>query len=396
MVKNEESYPMKKRILAFFCACCLLLCGILPLSAEEAETSGVVDLQINATSVILMEYETGRVLYEQNADEPLPPASITKIMTLLLVMEAIEAEKITWEEPVTASERAAAMGGSQIYLKAGEQMSVRDLVKSVVIASANDAAAALAEHLCGSIEAFVEQMNQKAAELSMQNTHFENTNGLDDTTTAHYTSARDVALMSRALMRHQEILTYSSTWMDSVRDGAFGLTNTNRLVRFYPGATGLKTGSTAKAKYCISATAMRDDMHLIAVVMGAPTRDIRNEEAKKLLDYGFANYAVYSEKIEELEALPVKGGVADFCRIKTTGFSALVEKGQKGKIKKEVHLPDYAVAPLRAGEKVGTVAYYADGQLIGEADIVACEEVGKISFGEILFRLFRSCFGIKV
>lgn len=387
---------MKKRIFAFFCACCFFLCGILPLSAEEAETSGTVDLQLNATSVILMEYQTGRVLYEQNADEPLPPASITKIMTLLLVMEALEEGKISWEEQVTTSERAAAMGGSQIYLKVGEQMSVRDLVKSVVIASANDAAAALAEHLCGSIEAFVEQMNQKAAELSMQHTHFENTNGLDDTTTAHYTSARDVALMSRALMRHEEILTYSSTWMDSVRDGAFGLTNTNRLVRFYPGATGLKTGSTAKAKFCISATAMREDMHLIAVVMGAPTRDIRNEEAKKLLDYGFANYAVYSEMGEEIEALPVKGGVLDSCRIKTTGFSALVEKGQKTKIKKEVHLPEHVVAPLRTGEKVGTVAYYADGQFIGETDVVTCEEVGKISFGEIFFRLFRSCLGIKV
>lgn len=389
---------MKKRLFALILACCTFFCCLPLASAEEAvpiAENGTVDLGLNAASVILMEYETGRVLYEQNADEQLPPASITKIMTLLLIMEALEAGKLTWEETVTTSERAASMGGSQIYLKVGEQMSVRDLVKSVVIASANDAAAALAEHLCGSIEAFVDKMNEKATALSMTNTHFENTNGLDDTTTSHYTSARDVAIMSRALIAYPDILTYSSTWMDSVRDGAFGLTNTNRLVRFYPGATGLKTGSTAKAKFCISATAMRDGMHLIAVVMGSPTRDIRNEEAKKLLDYGFANYAVYSEEEGTLTELSVKGGTTDACRVKSMAFSALVDKGVKGRVKKEVHLPDHLAAPIKAGEKVGTVAYYVDDQLIGEADIVTCEDVVKISFGEVFVRLLKSCFGVK-
>ena len=391
---------MKKRVVAALLAfCCCVTFFPFTLSAEETtgqESSKQPHLDLNATSVILMEYETGCVLYEQNADEQLPPASITKIMTLLLIMEAIENGKLSWEETVTASERAASMGGSQIYLKVGEQMSVRDLVKSVVIASANDAAAALAEHLCGSIEAFVEKMNEKAAALSMKNTHFENTNGLDDTTTAHYTSARDVAIMSRALIAYPDILSYSSTWMDSVRDGAFGLTNTNRLVRFYPGATGLKTGSTSKAKFCISATAMRDDMHLIAVVMGAPTRDIRNEIAKELLDYGFANYAVYREEGSELPPIAVKGGVLDTCRVKQAAFSALVDKGTKGQIIKEVNLPDHLTAPLSAGQRIGSVSYYNGEELIGETDIVAGEDVAKISFFELYFRMLQSCFGVNL
>jgi D-alanyl-D-alanine carboxypeptidase (penicillin-binding protein 5/6) len=390
---------MKKRMLAVFLALCVFFCTTPAVLAEDVVPimdEGAGHLKLNAASAILMEYETGRVLYEQNADEQLPPASITKIMTLLLVMEAIHTGKLTGEETVTASERAAGMGGSQIYLKVGEQMCVRDLVKSVVIASANDAAAALAEHLCGSIEAFVDKMNEKAAALSMTNTHFENTNGLDDTTTEHYTSARDVAIMSRALIAYPDILTYSSTWMDSVRDGAFGLTNTNRLVRFYPGATGLKTGSTSKAKFCISATAMRDGMHLIAVVMGSPTRDIRNEEAKKLLDYGFANYAVYCEEEGGLAAITVKGGITDSCQVKSLHFSALVDKGAKGKVRKAVHMPDYIAAPIKEGEKIGTVAYYVDDQLIGETDIITCEKIDKISFGVVFLRILKGCFGVKL
>ncbi len=387
---------MKKRIFAVILAFCMLPGLCLSAVAEETASGGDKGaLQLNAVSAVLMEYKTGKILYEQNADEQLPPASITKIMTLLLVMEALEQGKLTPEETVTASARAAGMGGSQIFLKEGEQMCVRDLVKSVVIASANDAAAALAEHLYGSIEAFVEKMNEKAAALSMTNTHFENTNGLDDTTTAHYTSARDVAIMSRALIAYPEILTYSSTWMDSIRDGAFGLTNTNRLVRFYPGATGLKTGSTAKAKFCISATAMRGDMHLIAVVMGSPTRDIRNEEAKKLLDYGFSNYAIYSDAENDVIEVAAKGGMQDTCRVKSNDFFALVEKGAEKRVRKEINLPNYIAAPVKKGEKIGQVVYYVDDQKIGDADIVTCEEVVKISFGEIFLRMLRNCLGIK-
>lgn len=381
-----------KKILAFFLAFVLCASSFAFLLSAEEGAGKQPALSCNATSAILMEYETGTVIFEQNADEQLPPASITKIMTLLLVMEAIEEGKMTLEEVVTASEEAASMGGSQIFLKVGEQMSVRDLLKSVVIASANDAAVALAEHLCGSTDAFVAKMNEKAAALGMQNTHFENTNGLDDTTTAHYTSARDVAIMSRALIAHPLILEFSSIWMDTIRDGAFGLTNTNRLVRFYPGATGLKTGSTAKAQYCISATAKRDGMHLIAVIMGAPTRDIRNEEAKRLLDYGFANYQLYKDSGTEFAEIPVLGGKRDFCRVKNLDFSILVGKGSAAKVERKVNLPTEIVAPIAKGERIGAVEYTLNGKVIGEADIVAAEDVEKIAWSDLLIRLLRVCF----
>ena len=381
---------MKKLIACFLIATFFLSFCVLPIAAEEAGSQ--TNLHLNATSAVLMEASTGTVLYEQNADEQLPPASITKIMTLLLVMEALEEEKIALNETVTASERAASMGGSQIFLKVGEQMSVEDLLKSVVIASANDAAAALAEHLCGTIESFVEEMNVRATALGMQNTHFENTNGLDDTTVNHYTSAKDVAIMSRELIKHDLILQYSSTWMDSVRDGAFGLTNTNRLVRFYPGATGLKTGSTSKAKFCISATAKRDDMHLIAVIMGSPTRDVRNEEAKKLLDYGFANYAVYTDEANDIADLPVLGGVRDVCRVRSEGVTLLVKKSERAKIEKRVLLPEEIVAPVKKGEPIGKIGYYVGETLIGETRICVTEEIEKMSFWVLFSRILKNCF----
>ena len=387
---------MKKRLLRFMA---LMLCGIVALSyfglpaiAAEGNGKDTPDLALNADSALLMEYETGRVLYEQNADEQLPPASITKIMTLLLVMEALDGGRVKLDDPVSVSDTAASMGGSQIFLEPGEQMSLQDMLKSVVIASANDAAAALAEHIAGSLEAFVEMMNRRAAELGMTNTHFENTNGLDDTTVAHYTSARDVAIMSRALIAHPLILEYSSIWMDTVRNGSFGLTNTNRLVRFYPGATGLKTGSTSKAGFCISATAKRDGMHLIAVIMGSPTRDIRNEEAKKLLDYGFANYALYTEAAEELAEVPVLGGVRDVCQIKTVGFSELVKKGQAASVTRKINMAQALTAPIKNGDTVGSVSYYIGDTLIGQCDIIATEDINKISWFDLFFRMVRSCF----
>lgn len=386
---------MKKFLCCLLCVAAMVVPFAGMVSAEEADAAAPTAtgaLQLDATSAVLMEYETGKILYEQNPDEKLPPASITKIMTLLLVMEAIDNGKLALDEMVTTSERAAGMGGSQIFLKVGEQMSVRDMVKSVVIASANDAAAALAEHLCGSVEAFVEQMNQKAAALGMENSHFENTNGLDDTTVEHYTSARDVAIMSRALIAHPLILEFSSIWMDSVRNGAFGLTNTNRLVRFYPGATGLKTGSTSKAKFCISATAKRNGMHLIAVVMGSPTRDIRNEEAKKLLDYGFANYALYHADGATIGELPVKGGVQDICAVKTEGYSALIKKEQAAGVTRKIEMPDELTAPIEKGSQIGKISYYAGEELIGEEPIISAEDVAAISFGELFARLLRHAF----
>jgi D-alanyl-D-alanine carboxypeptidase (penicillin-binding protein 5/6) len=336
-----------------------------------------------------MEAETGRILYEQNADEALPPASVTKIMTLLLAMEAIEKGNITLDQMLTASSNAASMGGTQIFLEAGEQMCTEDLLKSVIIASANDAAVVLAETIAGSEESFVSMMNSRAAELGMKNTHFENTNGLDDTVTNHVTSARDIAIMSRELISHEKILEYSSIWMDSVRNGEFGLTNTNRLVRFYKGATGLKTGSTSKAKFCISATAKRDGMHLIAVIMGAETRDIRNAEAVKLLDWGFANYSLYKYEPRSFGEIELLGASRASIGCKTEGISLLVPKGTDGKITAEVELPENVKAPIKSGDQIGSVVFRLEGNSIGEAKIVSSEEATPVSYAELLLILLQ-------
>ena len=256
-----------RKITAMFLCAAILFGGAFIFVGAAPAVQGGGELKLDCRSAILMEASTGEVLYEMNADEALPPASVTKVMTLLLVMEAIEDGRLSLEDTVTASEHACSRGGSQIYLEPGEQMSVEDLLKSVVIASANDAALALAEHIAGSEESFVAMMNKRAAELGMTNTRFENTNGLDDTVTEHVTSARDIAIMSRELIKHEKITEYSSIWMDTIRGGEFGLTNTNRLVRFYKGATGLKTGSTSKAKFCITATA-KQSAHLVTYFIG--------------------------------------------------------------------------------------------------------------------------------
>ena len=368
---------------------CFLLTLTLLLSIFAFPTFAENSFTIDALSGILMEASTGKVLFEQDADKALPPASVTKIMTLLLVMEAVDGGSVSLDDIVTASEHASSMGGSQIYLKEGEQMTVSDMIKSVVISSANDAAVALAEHVAGSEEAFVAKMNEKAAALGMKNTHFENTNGLDDTAQNHLTSARDIALMSAELItKHPKVLEYSSIWMDSVRGGTFGLTNTNRLIRFYRGANGLKTGSTSKAKFCISATAERDGMTLIAVVMGSPTRDIRNAEASKMLDYGFANYALYRLEKEDMGEIKVLGGTAQNCKISHGELSAVVESAKKGSIEIVTELPESVAAPIKSGDVVGTIRVMSGDTEIGKTDIVADEDVGKISyfgvFGQIL------------
>lgn len=359
---------------------------LLPLSFY---TRAVNEMHFEAKSVILTEASTGRVLYESNADEALPPASVTKIMTLLLVMEAIDEGKISLDDMVPVSNNAASMGGSQIYLEAGEQMSVDDMIKSVVVSSANDAAVALAEFVSGSEELFVEKMNERASELGMTNTAFENTNGLDDTTSRHVTSARDIAIMSRELIRHEKILEYSSIWMDSIRNGAFTLTNTNRLIRFYKGANGLKTGSTSKAGFCISATAKRDGMQLIAVVMGAANRDTRNEIAKKLLDYGFANYSIATSEPRELQPIKVYGGVKRDCKVAYDGITAVVGKGDTNRIEVTIDLPDALTAPIYEGDAVGSATYTVNGEIVGKVDITASESVGKIGFREIFPKLFE-------
>ena len=270
----------------------LALALVLTLLPGKAWAAGP---EVKAKSAVLMDVETGTLLSEQNAHEPLAPASVTKVMTMLLIMEAIDSGKIGWEDTVTASEEAAAKGGSQIYLKVGETMTVSDMVKSIAVSSANDCACAMAEHLAGSEAAFVDQMNTKAKELGMNDTNFVNCTGLDDGANAdeHKTSAWDIALMSRELLtKHPAIKDFTTIWMDTIREGTFGLSNTNKLVRFYPGATGLKTGFTASAMYCLSATAERDGMELIAVVMGAPSSAARFTACKQLLDYGFAGWGV--------------------------------------------------------------------------------------------------------
>lgn len=365
----------------------LLLMGQVPVGAEKNEAE---ERNFDCKSAVLMEASTGKLLFEQNPDEALPPASVTKIMTLLLVMEAIEDGSISYEDTVTASAHACSMGGSQIYLKEGERMTVRDLIKSVVIASANDAAVALAEHVDGTEEAFVRRMNQRAQELGMLQTNFENTNGLDDTATRHVTSARDIALMSQALLRHDTITEFSTVWMDTIRDGTFGLTNTNRLIRFYRGATGLKTGSTAKAGFCISATAERDGMELICVIMGAPSRDVRNAAAVSLLDWGFSNFSLFCADGQQGVTCPVRGGVRESCSASYPSFSAVVSKSDLKKVRQNVELPQTLTAPVVGGTQIGKVTYTVDGVEIGSCTVTADEDVAAIGYWGVFWRILQA------
>ena len=369
----------------------VLIVATALLISPVAASGSVASNEFGAPSCILMEASTGLVLYEENADEALPPASVTKIMTLLLVMEAVDEGRLGWEDMITTSEYAASMGGSQVYLEVGEEMPVWEMVKCVVVASANDAAVALAEAIAGSEEAFVSMMNARAAELGMTSTHFENTNGLDDDTESHVTSSRDIAIMSRELItKHPKILEYSSIWMDTIRNGEFGLTNTNRLIRFYRGANGLKTGSTAKAKFCISATAERDGMQLIAVIMASPSRDERNESAKKLLDYGFANWEVASLEPEPLDDLVLNGGVYPTLPIKYEDSQLVLKKGSAAKLTKNLVLPETISAPVAAGDEVGKIEYLLDGEVVATLPIVAAEDRDRIGFGEVLSRFLRA------
>lgn len=378
---------IRRKITAIFLCVAIIFGGALVSAGAAPTVQGEGALKLDCRSAILMEASTGEVLYEMNADEALPPASVTKVMTLLLVMEAIEDGRLALDDTVTASEHACSMGGSQIYLEPGEQMSVEDLLKSVVIASANDAALALAEHIAGTEESFVAMMNTKAAELGMKNTRFENTNGLDDTVTEHVTSARDIAIMSRELIKHEKITEYSSIWMDTIRNGEFGLTNTNRLVRFYKGATGLKTGSTAKAKFCITATAERDGMTLISVIMAAPSRDIRNAAAASLLDFGFANYGVYSAKGGTVSDISVIGGVKRSCAAEYGDFSCVLKKSDSKGVSSSLEYEKSIAAPIKSGDKLGRVVYKIGEREIGSSDILAAESVEKIGFWGFFARM---------
>lgn len=387
---------MNKKYVSLILVIAMLLSMLLPISAEPIESpdkgeENRADLSLKCKSAILMEASTGEVLYEQNADLVLPPASVTKVMTLLLIMEAIESGRIKYTDTVRASANACSMGGSQIYLEENEEMSVEDLIKSVVIASANDAAVALAEYVAGTEAAFVEQMNKRAEQLGMKNTCFENTNGLDDTVEKHLTSARDIAIMSRELIKYPKITEYSSIWMDSIRNGEFGLTNTNRLVRFYKGATGLKTGSTSKAGFCISATAEREGMTLICVIMGAETRDIRNAQATSLLDYGFANYRIYACKGQQIDKISVVRGTSPTVSAKYGDFSCVMKKGDASKVSCTVAIPERIEAPVREGDVIGEVIFKLGEKEIGRKDIIAIEEAKKLTFALMLLTFLKKC-----
>ena len=363
-----------------------LLC-LLPMRAYAAPA------EITAPSAILMEKSTGRILYEQDAKTRYEPASVTKIMTLLLVMEAIDGGSLGWDDMVTASPHAISMGGSQIWLKENGQLTVRDMVKAVTVVSANDCAVALAEHVAGSEAAFVERMNQRAAELGMENTTFKNCTGLP--AEGHLTCAYDIALMSRELMlNHPSIREFTTIWMDTLRNGAFQLSNTNKLIFYYEGATGLKTGFTDSALFCLSATAERDGMELIAVVMHAPTSDDRFDSAKALLSYGFANYAltpVYPS--QAIPPVPVLLGVQETVQpVTARECSILLEKSKAGAVTTQLELAESVEAPVEQGQKLGELRVLVDGEQVDTIDLVAADSVERLSIGGIFKQFLRALF----
>ena len=362
-----------------------LAVSLVPLGVQAA------DLTVAGKSAVLMDVSTGSVLYECDSHERLAPASVTKIMTMLLIMEAVDSGKIALTDMVTASEAAAAKGGSQIYLKVGETMSVSDMLKSIAVSSANDCACAMAEHIAGSEEAFVAMMNRRAQELGMNDTTFVNCTGLDDGADAvnHRTSAYDIALMSRELLKnHPLIKKYTTIWMDTVRNGTFGLSNTNKLIRFYQGATGLKTGFTSGAGYCLSATAQRDGMELIAVVMGAESSQVRNAACKQLLDYGFANYAVVSPELTETPEVPVRLGKQESVAVRLgESGGLLIDKAQKSGVSTEVALEEFAAAPVSQGQRLGTLTVKAGDQVLSQIPLVASEGVERLTFGDLFCKV---------
>ena len=374
-----------KRMGILLALCMILIC--LPQSAAAAP------LEVAGKSAVLMDMATGTVLFEQNAHEKLAPASVTKVMTMLLIMEAIDSGKISWDDLVTVSETAAAKGGSQIYLKVGETMSVTDMLKSVAVSSANDCACALAEHIAGSESAFVEKMNQRAKELGMNDTNFVNCTGLDDDDKAkeHLTSANDIALMSRELMaNHPDIQKFTTIWMDTVRNGAFGLSNTNKLVRFYPGATGLKTGFTANAGYCLSATAQRNGLGLIAVIMGAKTSQERFSSCKAMLDYGFANFTLITPQLPEENVVPVKLGIQKtVIAVPAEDTKLLLDKGQKDQVTTEVVLDESVTAPVSKGQRLGTLTVRAGEQVLSQVPMVASDTVPRVSWLQLFLQVLQ-------
>ena len=388
-------YVKGKKSFGIFLTLVLSLGMIFPVFGEET-----APLTLESKSALLMDAATGTILYEKNSHEAMPPASVTKVMTMLLIYEAEEGGQFQWKDRVQVSEHAASMGGSQVFLEPGETQTAADMTKCIAIASANDAAVAMAEFVAGSEEAFVERMNQKAEELGMADTHFENACGLD--TDGHETSAHDIALMSRELItRFPQIRDYTTTWQDTIvhktrkGESEFGLTNTNKLIKWYEGATGLKTGSTGKALYCLSGTAERDGLHLIAVVMAAPDFKVRFQETMKLLDYGFANYS--AEKGlpagEKMAEVPVTKGMADMVSgIVKEETSFLLKKDGGKDWETAVETLPVMDAPVKKGEKIGEVVYLINGEEVGRTDLIAAENVEKADISTMLERMLKIWF----
>ncbi|MBB6455308.1 D-alanyl-D-alanine carboxypeptidase (penicillin-binding protein 5/6) [Salirhabdus euzebyi] len=367
-----------KKIASILSLLMLLVTSIgLPVQAEETEQ---IDLAENSKSAILMEKDTGKILYEKNAKDQLPPASMTKVMTLILIMEALESEKITLDEKIRISEYAASMGGSQIFLEAGEEMSIEDLLKGVAVASGNDASVALAERIAGSEKAFVKKMNEKVKELGLKNTHFANTTGLPAEN--HYSTAHDMAVMAKELLKHEQITKYTSIYDDYLRKGTedeFWLVNTNKLVKFYDGVDGLKTGYTSEAKYCLTATAKRDDMRVIAVVMGADTTKKRNADVSKMLDYAFQQYhsEPMFERFEVIDQLKILKGNLDKVDVVTGDkVSILLKNGEKIESQEEIlEYNDNISLPLEKGQQVGVMKLKVNGKVMSETALIVNEDV---------------------
>lgn len=374
----------EKKYLSFT----ITLIIIFSLSTSVSLASEPID--IVSKSALLMEASTGKIIYEKNSHEKLLPASVSKVMPLVLIMEALDSGRIKLNDKVTVSEYAASMGGSQVYLEPGEQMSVHDMLKAIVVSSGNDATVAMAEFIAGSEQAFVRMMNDKAKELGMNDTTFYNTTGLDDEEPCNTTCAHDIALMSRELIKHPKIFEYSTIWIDSLRDGKFGLSNTNKLVRFYPGANGLKTGSTSKALFSVAATAKRDNLQLIAAIMCGPTSSDRFEDAKKLFNYGFANFrsVLIAKKGDIIKEIPVyKGLYQKVNAIAQYDINVLVSKGEESGLTPELIIPQNLSAPFSKGEKIGEIVYKVKNKEVGRFNLIAEKDVDKINVINAFFRV---------
>lgn len=376
--------------------CTVLAALLLSAPAYAIETLNDDAIEISSPSAVLTEKVTGEVIYEKNSHERIPPASVTKVMTLLLIIEAIDRGDISLEDTVIASARAASFGGSCVFLEEGEKMSVHEMLKCIAVVSANDCAVAMAEHLCGSEQAFVQKMNERAAQLGLKDTHFCNCTGLFEDP-EHYSSAYDIAVMSRELIKHELIKDYTTIWMDSIRNGEFGLSNTNKLVYYYEGCTGLKTGFTDEAMYCLSATAERDGVEFIAVIMHGETIEARNDDAKALLNYGFANCKLCPLRSSDvLPPVSVTLGSADSVQPVYDGpEAALIAKNGAGEISYSLELPESVEAPVAQGQRIGTLKVILNGETFREVPLLAGSSVESADFGGVLLHLLKGFVGLK-